>query len=106
MSNSHVPRRSVFFISDGTGITAETLGYALLTQFEGLPTRQTRVPFIDSVDKAHASVARINQAHLDDGVRPIVFNTLVDAQTSSVIHQANALVLNNTKSMIKSALDI
>jgi len=94
MLNSQAPRRSVFFISDGTGITAETLGYALLTQFEGLPTRQTRMPFIDSVDKAHASVARINQAHTDDGLRPIVFNTLVNAETSRVIHGADALVLD------------
>jgi regulator of PEP synthase PpsR (kinase-PPPase family) len=92
--NSQAPTRSVFFISDGTGITAETLGYALLTQFEGLPTRQARMPFIDAVDKAHAAVARINQAGRDDGVRPVVFNTLVNAETSSVIHGADALVLD------------
>jgi len=94
MSNSQAPRRSVFFISDGTGITAETLGYALLTQFEGLPIRQSRMPFIDAVDKAHACVARINQARADDGFRPIVFNTLVNAETSAVIHGADALVLD------------
>ena len=28
--------RPVFFVSDGTGITAETLGEALLAQFEGV----------------------------------------------------------------------
>src|SRR6185436_18365104 len=42
----------------------------------------------------HAAVARINQAGRDDGVRPIVFNTLVNAETSSVIHGADALVLD------------
>lgn len=98
--NSQAPRRSVFFISDGTGITAETLGYALLTQFEGLPTRQSRMPFIDSVDKAKVAVARINQAGIDDGVRPIVFNTLVNAETSSVIHGAEALVLDMFETFI------
>jgi regulator of PEP synthase PpsR (kinase-PPPase family) len=94
MNNSNAPHRSVFFVSDGTGITAETLGYALLTQFEGLPTKQTRIPFIDALDKAHAAVLRINQAGVADGVRPIVFNTLVNAETSSVIHGADALVLD------------
>jgi regulator of PEP synthase PpsR (kinase-PPPase family) len=92
--NSQAPRRGVFFISDGTGITAETLGYALLTQFDGLPIYQSRLPFIDSVDKAQAAVQRINLAGKQDGVRPIVFNTLVNAETSSVIHGADALVLD------------
>jgi regulator of PEP synthase PpsR (kinase-PPPase family) len=101
MVNSQAPRRSVFFISDGTGITAETLGYALLTQFEGLPIRQSRMPFIDAVDKAHACVARINQARLDDGLRPIVFNTLVNVETSSVIHSADALVLDLFETFIE-----
>jgi regulator of PEP synthase PpsR (kinase-PPPase family) len=100
-ANRDVSRRSVFFISDGTGITAETLGYALLTQFEGLPIRQTRMPFIDSVEKAHASVLRINQARAIDGVRPIVFNTLVNAETSSVVHGADALVLDLFETFIE-----
>ena len=94
MPNSNAPLRSVFYISDGTGITAETLGQSLLTQFEGLPVKSTRMPFIDSTDKAHTCVVRINEAAAADGMRPIVFNTLVDAETSQVIHAANALVLD------------
>ena len=62
MPNSHAIPRPVFFISDGTGITAETFGHSLQTQFEGLPVRQTRMPFIDSVEKAHECVRRINAA--------------------------------------------
>ena len=48
-----MPNRTVFFISDGTGITAETFGNAILAQFEITP-RYIRLPFIDSVDKAAA----------------------------------------------------
>ena len=44
--------RTVFFVSDGTGITAETLGHSVLTQFESLRYRPQRIPFIDSADKA------------------------------------------------------
>ncbi len=49
----HLPaaERTVFFVSDGTGITAETFGHAVLTQFE-LRFRQIRLPFIDTLDKA------------------------------------------------------
>lgn len=101
MPNSHAPRRSVFFISDGTGITAETLGHSLMTQFEGLPTRQTRLPFVDSVEKAVASVALINEAFAKDGVKPIVFNTLVNNETSSVVRTANALVLDLFQTFIE-----
>ena len=101
MPNSHAQPRSVFFISDGTGITAETLGHSLLTQFEGLPTHQSRMPFIDSVGKARQCVISINAAQARDGVKPIVFNTLVNIETSSVIHAANALVLDLFQTFIK-----
>ena len=94
MPNSHAPQRHVFFISDGTGITAETLGHSLMTQFEGLRTREVRMPFVDSVDKARECVLRINAARAEDGLRPIVFNTLVNAETSNVVHAAEALVLD------------
>ena len=51
--------RTVFFVSDGTGITAETFGNAILAQFELVP-RRVRLPFVDSVDKAHQAVLQIN----------------------------------------------
>ena len=58
------PHRTIFFVSDGTGITVEMLGHSLLTQFEGIDFDQMTVPFIDSVAKAAACVARINLADL------------------------------------------
>ena len=44
--------RPVFFVSDGTGITAETLGHSLLAQFPDTRFRPHRMPFVDSPDKA------------------------------------------------------
>lgn len=101
MPNSDAPPRSVFFVSDGTGITAETLGQSLLTQFEGLPTHTVRMPFVDSVEKAAQCVARINAAATGDGQKPIVFNTLVDHATSQVVHGADALVLDLFQTFIE-----
>jgi len=86
--------RTVFFISDSTGITAETLGHSLLTQFEGMEFSQIVIPFIDSVEKARGCLPRIAEAGATSGVRPIVFTTLVDPAVRNTIRQADALVLD------------
>ncbi|MFM9879589.1 MAG: pyruvate, water dikinase regulatory protein [Burkholderiaceae bacterium] len=80
--------RSVFFVSDGTGITAETFGNAILAQFE-MKARHVRLPFVDSVDKAHQAVRQINHAAQVEGNRPIVFTTLVNAEVLAVIKDNN-----------------
>jgi len=77
-SNTGPFDRTVFFVSDGTGITAETLGHSVLTQFGDLRYRPHRLPFVDSVEKARDAAARINEAELRDGKRAIVFSTLVN----------------------------
>jgi regulator of PEP synthase PpsR (kinase-PPPase family) len=77
-------QRTVFFISDGTGITAETFGNAILAQFE-TNFRHVRLPFTDSVDKAHQAVREINHAGIVDGNKSIVFTTLVDMEVLKVI---------------------
>lgn len=76
--------RTVFFVSDGTGITAETFGNAILAQFEMTP-RHVRLPFIDTVDKAHQAVRQINHTGEIEGKKPIVFITLVNMEVLEVI---------------------
>ena len=86
--------RTVFFISDGTGITAETFGNAILAQFE-LKPRHVRLPFIDSVDKAHQAIRQINHAAEVEGKRPIVFTTLVNMEILGVIKtHCNGMLLD------------
>jgi len=79
-----MPHRTVFFISDGTGITAETFGNAILAQFE-MKTRHVRLPFIDSADKAHQAVRQINHTAEVENIKPIVFTTLVNMEVLEVI---------------------
>ena len=81
-----MPNRTVFFVSDGTGITAETFGNAILAQFE-TKTRHVRLPFIDTADKAHQAVRQINHAGVVDGNKPIVFTTLVNMEILKVIQE-------------------
>jgi len=79
-----MPNRTVFFISDGTGITAETFGNAILAQFE-MKNRHVRLPFLDTVDKAHQAVRQINHTAAVEGSKPIVFTTLVNMDVLKVI---------------------
>ena len=91
---SEAPIRTVFFVSDGTGITAETLGHSLLAQFPEGKFRQVRAPFIDNIDKAIDCAAHIREATAADGIRPIVFSTLVNETTVAALHKADALFLD------------
>ncbi len=86
--------RTVFYLSDGTGVTSETFGQALLTQFGHLQLRQVRLPFVDSSEKAHQTVERINRQALLDRHRPVVFSTLVDAGVNDIVRQANCRFLD------------
>lgn len=85
-------RRTVYYLSDRTGITAETLGHSLLTQFDGIDWNKISVPFLDTVAKAEAIAQQINQAALCDGYRPLVFSTLVEPEIRQVVEQANCLI--------------
>jgi hypothetical protein len=89
-----VSHRTVFFVSDQTGVTAETLGHSLMTQFEGLEFRAVTLPFVLSVDKAHEAVRRINRAAAEEGTRPIIFSTLVQDELRAIVVQANGLFLD------------
>lgn len=79
-----MPNRTVFFVSDGTGITSETFGTAILAQFEA-KFRYLRLPFVDSVEKAHSVVREINHVARANGEKPIVFTTLVNPEVLKVI---------------------
>jgi regulator of PEP synthase PpsR (kinase-PPPase family) len=82
--------RTVFFVSDGTGITAETFGHSVLTQFD-LRFKQIRLPFIDTIEKAYDAVRKINDAFDIEGNRPIVFSTLVQTELADVVFKSKGL---------------
>jgi regulator of PEP synthase PpsR (kinase-PPPase family) len=86
--------RTVFFVSDQTGITAETLGHSLMTQFDGLKFRSVTVPFIDSLDKARETAQRISLTAEVEGGRPIVFATFVKEEMREIVKNSNGLFLD------------
>src|ERR1700739_3296212 len=79
-----MPNRTVFFVSDGTGITAETFGNSILAQFPGKP-RKVRRPFVDTIEKALALIDEINRAAAAEGKKPIVFLTMVRDEIRDVL---------------------
>jgi regulator of PEP synthase PpsR (kinase-PPPase family) len=96
-----MPNRTVFFVSDGTGITAETFGNSILAQFSGKP-RHVRRPFIDTPDKAHQVVREINHTTEAEGRRPVVFITLVNAEILAILKEhSKGLVLDMFNTFIE-----
>jgi regulator of PEP synthase PpsR (kinase-PPPase family) len=88
------PRRTAFFVSDRTGITAEMLGHSLLTQFDGVGFNEVTLPFVDSIEKAQEVVKQINLQAETEGMRPIVISTLARTEIAQVVGQAKALFLD------------
>ena len=95
-------KRTVFYVSDRTGITAETLGHSLLTQFDGIEWEKINVPFLDDIAKAYRLVERINRTAKLDGYRPLVFSTLLKPDILKVIRQANCRVYDFFETFISS----
>ncbi len=87
-------KRTVFFVSDQTGVTAETMGHSLMTQFDGIDFRQLTVPFISTVDKANEAVRKIDLVAEQEGVRPIVFSTLVQEDVRNVVRKSKGFFLD------------
>lgn len=87
-------KRTAFFISDGTGLTAEALGHSLLAQFEKIDFERITVPYIDNTDKAREMAARINKAAEVDGTRPLVFDTIVNSDIRDLISGANGFMVD------------
>ena len=91
MVNQNNKNRIVFFISDRTGITAEALGGSLLSQFEGLNFTKIHLSFIDTLDKAHDAVKKINSASLETGEPALVFSTQINSEFRVMISKSDCV---------------
>lgn len=100
LSTSQVLLRSAFFISDGTAITAETLGRSLLSQFGNVKFDIKIIPYVDTIELAHKAVSRINEAHRSSGLKPLVFDTIVSDEIRTIINGADATNLDIYEGLI------
>ncbi len=94
--------RKVFFVSDRTGLTAESYGKCLLAQFPNLEFETVTLAFVDTTEKALHAREQINQASLETNLKPVVFSTLVHDDEQYIIESANACVISLFHSFIGS----
>lgn len=88
-------KRTVFFLSDHTGLTAEAMGRSLLTQFGQLEYDVIQWPFLDSMDKIRNVVRQINHVANESQVgRPLIFSTLVDPKMRTCLKESSGLVMD------------
>lgn len=86
--------RTVYIISDSTGITAETFSNSVLSQFDNIKFNQIRLPFISSIERAKEVVDEINKNASNHEQLPIIFSTLVDPLIMQLVKSANAIFLD------------
>ncbi|VAW39692.1 Phosphoenolpyruvate synthase regulatory protein [hydrothermal vent metagenome] len=83
---------TIFYVSDGTAITAETVGHSLISQFRDIKFKQIRIPFVDTVAKAQVAAEKIKSFNLFS--QPLVINTVVDIKLRRIIHSGGGLKLD------------
>jgi [pyruvate, water dikinase]-phosphate phosphotransferase / [pyruvate, water dikinase] kinase len=86
-------KRTVFFVSESTGITAETLGHSLLSQFDTVDFEQVYMPYINTELRAKALTERMQEAAERDGARPLVFSTMLDDRIREILKEGNCYFL-------------
>ena len=89
MESSPPPKRTIFFVSDRTGITSETLGQSLLTQFD-VEFDQVTLPFVDNPERAKKAIEQINLTAQESQLRPVIFSTVVQDDVRNLLKTANA----------------
>jgi hypothetical protein len=93
-----------FFISDGTAITAETLGHATLSQFE-LEIAHETLPFIENEARANFVIEKIERTFKQTGNRPFLFYTFVDQKLKEYVERSNAICFDVLKPFTQDIAD-
>lgn len=96
----NMKHRTVIFLSDRTGITAETLGHSLISQFESIQLTHVTLPFIDSVEKAQQATRRFQQAFDEDGEKPLVFATILNPMIRAILEKGQCYFIDFFKTFI------
>ncbi|MDX1345354.1 MAG: kinase/pyrophosphorylase, partial [Sedimenticolaceae bacterium] len=85
MNRQHI----VYFVSESTAITAQTLGNSLLSQFEDVEFERHYTPYVNTVDKAEDLVRELGELNRESGDKPIVFATMPDKEIDALLRNAD-----------------
>lgn len=85
--------RTAFYVSDGTAITSEVFGHALLSLFPADFKHQT-IAFVETLEKAEEAKEKINKEYQRSGEKPLVFQTFVNPDIGKVIESSDGVIYN------------
>ena len=88
------------YVSDGTAITAETVGNSLVSQFDDVEFTKIRIPFCRYGGKSQAAAQKLKDAYVD--CQPLVINTVVDIELRRIIHSGGGLKLDPFQSVAEN----
>lgn len=91
--------RHVFYISDGTAITAEVLGHAVMSQFP-VAISSVTLPFVENVSRARAVKEQIDAIFQQTGIRPLVFYSIVIPEIRDIILQSEGFCQDIVQALV------
>ncbi|ONG14851.1 phosphoenolpyruvate synthase regulatory protein [Escherichia coli] len=91
--------RHVFYISDGTAITAEVLGHAVMSQFP-VTISSITLPFVENESRARAVKDQIDAIYHQTGVRPLVFYSIVLPEIRAIILQSEGFCQDIVQALV------
>ncbi len=97
--NASQVQRTVFFISDGTAITAETLGHAVLSQFP-LSFISYTLPFVTTQARALEIKQKIDTIYAETTLRPLVFYSIISSEVKEIITQSAGFCQDIVQSLV------
>ncbi|MGR5109386.1 posphoenolpyruvate synthetase regulatory kinase/phosphorylase PpsR [Vibrio jasicida] len=96
--------RDVFYVSDGTAITCETLGHVVLGQFPFIANEKT-FPFVETPDKVADVIKEIEISYQREGVKPLVFFSIVVPELRELLRKAPANCYDVLESIVQKVGD-
>lgn len=86
--------RTVFYISDQTGITTEKLGAALLGKFPQIEFRKENFPFADTPAKVSQALMKVKNRYLLDKQHPIIVSSVINPELRKLLNVDYAVTLD------------
>ncbi|MEE9448166.1 MAG: pyruvate, water dikinase regulatory protein [Arenicellales bacterium] len=93
-TNQSLPMRSVYILSDRTGVTAGTMSHTLLSQFPNITFERHTIPFVDADDKVKSCIRQINSSHKKDKVAPLVFTSFTDNDFNDELKKSEGIIID------------
>ncbi|TFH93338.1 posphoenolpyruvate synthetase regulatory kinase/phosphorylase PpsR [Vibrio ouci] len=99
-----IQSRDVFYVSDGTAITCETLGHVVLGQFPFKAYEKT-FPFVESEDKLTDLLKEIETSYQKNGIKPLVFFSIVIPEFRQRLLDSNSYGYDVLESIVQKVQD-